>query len=153
MISDLKQSTLSILVIEDNPGDAGLIKEHIKEHAVRDYRITHVLSLAEACAELEQQTFHLALLDLGLPDARDLDALIELDRKYGDLPIVVISGHDDISMGEKAVEKGAQNYITKSELTGPLLARMIPYAIRRKQDQKRLKSYLGKGVDALRKSK
>lgn len=141
-----KPSQLKILVIEDNPGDARLVQEHILEHTGQEHEIVHVTTLAEAKEKLDSQFFNVALLDLGLPDAQDLVALQDLDSNYRDLPIIVISGHNDASMGEKAVEHGAQNYITKSELTGPLLARMIPYAIRRKEDQSRLKSYLTSGV-------
>lgn len=146
-------SKLSILIIEDNPGDARLVQEHIKEHSTKEQNMTHVETLQLALEQLDENTFDVALLDLGLPDATDLSSLIELVKLHKDLPIVVISGNDDSTMGEKAVEQGAQNYITKSELTGPLLARMIPYAIRRKEDQARLKSYLTSGVEKVRQHK
>lgn len=146
-------SSLKILIIEDNPGDARLVQEHIKEHSTKKQDTRHVETLQEALEELKETVFDVALLDLGLPDAQNLSGLQELVKHHKELPIVVISGHDDASMGERAVEQGAQNYITKSELTGPLLARMIPYAIRRKEDQARLKSYLTSGVEKVRKSK
>lgn len=146
-------SELNILIIEDNLGDARLVQEHIKEHSTKEQQMTHVETLQLALQELKDKNFDVALLDLGLPDAQDLSALVELVNAHKDLPIVVISGHDDSNMGERAVEQGAQNYITKSELTGPLLARMIPYAIRRKEDQARLKSYLTSGVEKVRRSK
>ena len=144
------QSRLKILVIEDNPGDARLVQEHIKEHSTQQQDIIHVESLQQALLQLQENVFDVALLDLGLPDAQDLSALKQLVQQHRDLPIVVISGHDDADMGERAVEHGAQNYITKSELTGPLLARMIPYAIRRKEDQARLKSYLTSGIEKVK---
>ena len=144
------QSRLKILVIEDNPGDARLVQEHIKEHSTHQHDITLVGTLQDALLQLQQDAFDVALLDLGLPDAQDLSALKELVQKHRELPIVVISGHDDADMGERAVELGAQNYITKTELTGPLLARMIPYAIRRKEDQARLKSYLTTGIEKVK---
>lgn len=146
-------SSLNILIIEDNPGDARLVQEHIREHSTKEQQITHVETLQSALESLQETAFDVALLDLGLPDAQNLSGLIELVKAHRELPIVVISGHDDTSMGELAVEHGAQNYITKSELTGPLLARMIPYAIRRKEDQARLKSYLASGVEKVRKGK
>lgn len=125
-------SDLSILLVEDNPGDVRLIKEVLQE---TDYRSAHfhaVGTLKEVKeAPLQQSTVATVLLDLNLPDSDGIDTLIGVRRIYPDSAIVVLTGLDDEEMALRALREGAQSYMTKNEMNAGLLTRTLRYSIER----------------------
>jgi diguanylate cyclase len=127
----------AILLVEDNPGDARLVREMLNGGASRDFDVTHVERLAEARAELIQDDHETTcvLLDLSLPDARRLEALMQLRAAAPDVPIVILSGMQDELLAIKAVQEGAQDYLIKGRVDSDQLGRAISYAIERKQGE------------------
>lgn len=121
-----------ILIIEDNLGDARLVQEMLRSES-GDYEFITAHSLSEAIDKLSNHSFSLILLDLSLPDCVGIDTLINIKRDAKDIPIVVITGSDDSSLGVKAVSIGAQDYLVKGKITGPALYRAVTYAVERKR--------------------
>ena len=130
----MAENTPRILLVEDNPGDARLIREMLRESGLSD-GLHPVERLSEAFAALEAGGFDLVLLDLSLPDSMGLETLTRTLERRPDLPVVVLTGQTDESLAMKAVEAGAQDYLLKGEVTGvggpELLKRGIRYAIER----------------------
>jgi len=126
---------IRILLIEDNPDDALLTRALLGREKPFESTLTHASRLAEGLALLGQQSFDVVMTDLGLPDSQGLPAFTELHKKSPNLPIIVLTGQDDMETALAAIKMGAQDFIPKSELTGFLLARTIRYAIERKQTQ------------------
>src|SRR5450756_165224 len=124
---------IRILLIEDNPDDALITRAKLLREKSFDCTLTHAGLLAEGLALLEQQPFDVVLTDLGLPDSQGLPAFEELQTKSPGLPIVVLTGQDDMETALAAIKMGAQDFLPKNELTGFLLARTIRYAIERKE--------------------
>lgn len=122
---------IRVLLVEDNPGDARLFAELVKETRAGQWKLTHVVRLAAALDQLAQETFDVMLLDLSLPDADGLDTLIRARTESPKVPIVVLTGHDDEALAVKAVRAGAQDYLVKGRLDGDLLVRSIRYATER----------------------
>lgn len=123
----------TILLIEDDPGDAFLVQE-LLEASGAAFTVTWARSLAEAVTFIGPQS-DCILLDLGLPDAEGLDGLrtiLELDPAAA---IVVLTGFDDRSSGALAVGLGAEDYLSKGAVDGDTLARSLRYAITRRQGQ------------------
>ncbi|WP_196189096.1 diguanylate cyclase domain-containing protein [Conexibacter sp. W3-3-2] len=131
-------AALRILVIEDNPGDAVLVREMLRETAETGYVLTHTRRLRDGIAHLLEAGADCVLLDLALPDAAGLDAVAQLRTVAVDLPIIVLSGRTDETLAVRAVQEGAQDYLIKGQVDPRLLARSITYAIERKRAEVQL---------------
>lgn len=126
-VSVTTRDVVSVLLVEDDPGDAFLVQELLAD-ANAEVRLTTVRTVAEARRSLSGQDC--VLLDLDLPDATGLEALHVLDKPEG-VAVVVLTGRSDAQLGVAAVDQGAQDYLLKGEVHGDLLARVIRYAVGR----------------------
>lgn len=122
---------LRLLLIEDDPGDAFLVEELLAESGL-DVEILHARTLEEARRRMTSR-IHCVLADMTLPDAGGLDLLREVLKLTGRAAVVVLTGLADAHLGVRAVALGAEDYLVKGEVDGPLLARAIRYAIERKR--------------------
>ncbi|UVE65471.1 PAS domain-containing protein [Burkholderia pyrrocinia] len=120
-----------VLLVEDSPTDAFLIRETLSE--VRDFvsALRHVERLSQAVDHFHAEHFDVALLDLGLPDSQGLDTFSRLHAAKPEVPIIVLTGLDDLSSGLLAIQEGAQDYLLKKDIQPALLGRAIRYAIER----------------------
>lgn len=127
-----------ILLIEDNPGDARLVREMLS--GVKDssfnFEIECVPSISIGLGRLVKEKIDLILLDLSLPDSQGLDTFFKMRRRAPEVPIVVLSGLDDVTLSIEAVKNGAQDYLVKGQIDGNLLMRSIRYAIERRRLEK-----------------
>lgn len=123
---------MRILYIEDNPDDALILKEKLKDVDM-PYNLFFAESLEEGIKRLAEKDIDVILLDLFLPDSRGLDTLrkIQVQEPKPSLPVVLMTGLDDEKLAVKALDAGAQDYIAKGQYTGPLLFRVLRYAIQR----------------------
>lgn len=126
-----RNSELRVLLIEDNPGDARLIREMLREVSAVRVRLTLADSLAASLALLADAD--VVLLDLSLPDSQGLDTFCRLRAHAPTLPVVVLTGLDDETVAVRAVQEGAQDYLPKGQVDGHLLMRSLRYAIERKR--------------------
>src|SRR5580698_1264802 len=108
------ESVKKILVVEDNPGDARLLHEMLKENA--SLIIELVTCMSEAEASLAASTIDIILLDLGLPDAQGLEAIRRAHAAAPGVPLVVLTGLDDESLAAQALQEGAQDYLIKGQI-------------------------------------
>ena len=129
---------IKILLVEDNPGDARLVRELLVDASAWKFELTHVEQLSDAIPRLSEGNFDVVLLDLSLPDAHGLSTVTQLKAMAPTIPIVVLSGLDDEALALQAVQGGAQDYLVKGSGDGNLIARSIRYAIERKRAEERL---------------
>ena len=127
-----RPGTIRVLLIEDNPGDARLVKEMLADAGASKFSLTHVELLREGLSLLEEESHHVILLDLWLPDGYGLDTVREVCTAAPHLPVVVLTGLDDETIALRAVQEGAEDYLVKGQMDSNLLARAIRYAIERK---------------------
>jgi serine phosphatase RsbU (regulator of sigma subunit) len=125
-------TSISLLLVEDDRGDALLVEELIAD-AVGDIRLVWADSVAAAQRELALFRPDCVLLDLNLPDANGIAALDGIARIDGTLPIVVLTGLNDEHFGMSAVASGAQDYLVKGRVEPEVLRRALLYAIERKR--------------------
>jgi PAS domain S-box-containing protein len=125
--------TIRVLLVEDNPGDARLLREVVREAEGAHIQLTHVDTLAKALGKLDSDQFDVVMLDLSLPDADGLDTLVRTHARAPSVPIVVLTGLDDEALAIRAVREGAQDYLVKGQVTGQLLVRAMRYATERKR--------------------
>lgn len=129
----MQDEQLRILLVEDNPGDARLLRELVAEARYANFSLTHVGRLADALEAIGRARPDVVLLDLGLPDAQGLESVRQLHLNWPDLAQVVLTGLDDSDLAMRALQEGAQDYLTKGRIDGPLLVRAIRYAIERQK--------------------
>jgi PAS domain S-box-containing protein len=127
-----------VLVIEDNPGDARLLREALAEARESAFALTWCNCLQAGLEGLRRETFDLVLLDLGLPDCVGLQTFQKVHDEAPEVPVVVLSGLDDEAVAMEAVQGGAQDYLVKGEVTGHLLVRAIRYAIERERAEQHI---------------
>jgi diguanylate cyclase (GGDEF)-like protein/PAS domain S-box-containing protein len=124
--------TTTVLVIEDNPGDARLLREMFNEQRSEDITFTDVECLADAERALAKGGIDVVLLDLGLPDAQGLEAIKRVEAIAPGVAIVVLTGIDDEGVAIQALQGGAQDYLVKGQIEARALFRALRYAVERK---------------------
>lgn len=117
-----------LLLVEDNPGDADLVREGLAELLDYNYDLTHVTCLRDAAEAMRSRQVDVAILDLNLPDSVGIETLRRLRQVQGDVPIVLLSGSNSAEMHAQALREGAQDFIGKNEPVPFILARSILYA-------------------------
>ncbi len=122
---------IRVLLVEDNPGDARLFTELVRETGAGQWKLVQVDRLSAALDLLKREPFDVMLLDLSLPDVEGLETLIRAHTEAPKIPIVVLTGHDDEALAVRAVRAGAQDYLVKGRMDGDLLVRSIRYASER----------------------
>jgi signal transduction histidine kinase len=122
---------IRVLLIEDNPLDADLLRENLAESRGERVALVAVETLREGIVHLERGAVDLLLLDLSLPDSQGLETVTRALAHAPRLPIIVLTGLDDDALGVQAIHAGAQDYLAKGQVDGTLLRRSMHYAIER----------------------
>jgi PAS domain S-box-containing protein len=128
----IKKPLKVLLLVEDNPGDARLLREMLQDPSVHATELTHVETMSAAEKHLLERSCDVILLDLGLPDAQGLGALRRARAAAPRVPLVVLTGLDDESVATEALQEGAQDYLIKGQIEARGLLRSLRYAIERK---------------------
>jgi PleD family two-component response regulator len=128
-------SLVRVLLVEDDASYARYIAATLQGVGSVRFVPDHAGSLNNAKRRLAQGPYDIVLLDLGLPDAQELDALTALVEVVPDLPIIILSTAENEVLALEAANAGAQDYLIKGQATIDLLARAIRYAIERKQSE------------------
>jgi len=127
----LKEVIKTVLLVEDNSGDARLIREMFNDQGAQCVELTHMGCIFDAEAYLAKHVADVILLDLGLPDAQGLEAVRRARASAPHVPLVVLSGMDDELLAIKAMQNGAQDYLIKGHIDSRELLRALRYAIER----------------------
>lgn len=134
-----ESNTFRVLMVEDNPGDARLVQETLNEVENTQFELQWVKSLSEVREALENTKFDGILLDLSLPDSHGLKTIKSVHKCAPKIPIVVLTGLNDETVGLTAVQEGAQDYLVKGQFDPNMLFRVINYAIQRKKSEEEIK--------------
>jgi len=122
---------IKVLLVEDNPGDARLVRETLAESTSPRFQLTHVEALNDAKHRLESEQFDAVLLDLMLKDSPRLGTLMEIHGQASNVPVVVLTGLEDDVVGLWVLSEGAEDYLIKGKVDGGRLASTICAAIER----------------------
>jgi len=129
----MNPNAVRVLLVEDSPSDALLLRESLSEIDLGGFEFTHVERWTAALECLRQNQFEVLLLDLSLPDVTGRDTFLRARAEAPHLPIVVLTGETNEELGLDAVRHGVQDYLIKGQTYGRYTARAIRYAIERKQ--------------------
>jgi len=127
------KSIKSVLLVEDNPGDARLVRETLNEQGLHSTELTHVECVSEAEKYLDEHAVDIVLLDLGLPDAQGLEAVKRARAAAPGVTLVVLTNLDDDLLATQAMQLGAQDYLIKGQIERRRLLRALRYAVERKR--------------------
>ena len=130
--------TIKVLLVEDDPDDVLIINDMLDEATDSLFHVIDADRLEKGLGYLGQESFDVALVDLGLPDSQSLDTLDKIKSQAPDMPIIVLTGLSDEEVAFQAVREGAQDYMVKGSINSNLLERSIRYAIERKRTEKLL---------------
>lgn len=140
---------IKILLIEDNPGDARLIKEYLTDVKNLKLHLSTAIRLEEGIGILENELIDIILLDLKLPDSEGLGSFDKIFSITPNIPIIVLTGLNDENTAIKAVQMGAQDYLVKDKVESDLLIRSIRYAIERKRAEEEHQKLLEQRIRSL----
>ncbi len=122
---------VDILLIEDNPADARLLEELLNEQHQGAWQYRHAEDLTSGLALLKEQIPDVILLDLDLPDITGMQGVDTLTKKYGNTPIVILSGRGEETTAIEAVQHGASDYVVKGIGDGDRIWQAVCFAIAR----------------------
>lgn len=131
------REALEVLLVEDNDDAVRLLEVSLWQQQRARISVTRASSLAEALDQLDSRTFDAALVDLGLPDTTGVSVVGTIRRKALDLPLVVLTGSGE-ELALDALRAGAQDYLSKKDLSGPTVVRSLLFAIERGRNERRL---------------
>src|SRR5271163_995905 len=127
----MNDTPMRILLVEDNSLDVRLLREMLSNQALRKFTLIEVGFMSEAEKHLAANKVDIILLDLGLPDARGMEALRRAHAAAPRIPLVVLTGCDEELMADQALREGAQDFLVKGQIETPALLRAIRYATQR----------------------
>jgi signal transduction histidine kinase len=119
-----------VLLIEDNPGDADLVRLRLVD-GNSTVNVNCVSRLADGLASIAKESPSVVLLDLNLPDSHGADTFRKVLEKAPGVPVVILSGQDDEALAMKALHQGVQDYLVKGAISSGHLERVMRYAIER----------------------
>jgi DNA-binding response OmpR family regulator len=137
-MSALRQT---VLLVEDNPGDARLIRESLMDLTGNMFDLETADGLATALLRLSAGGLDAILLDLALPDSKGQNTFDKAKAQAPTVPIIVLTGLGDEALALKMVQEGAQDYVTKIDLNGSVLSRAIRYAIEREKSEQQIRKF------------
>ena len=129
--AETETSTLRLLIVEDDLATARLIRELLETSDAPRFDLRHVTTAAQACETIDAGGIDVVLLDLGLPDATDLQALTTLEECLHEIPVIVLTGRGDETLANDALHRGAEDYLLKGTVDRTSLLRAIRYAVER----------------------
>jgi signal transduction histidine kinase len=127
----MNEKPLQVLVVEDNAGDARLIREMFSKERRDSFELTHLSRMSDAVIHLAKGGVDVVLLDMGLPDEHGLDTVRRSLAAAPDVPVIVLTGLDDEALAAEAMKEGAQDYLIKGQIESRALPRALRHAIER----------------------
>lgn len=132
----MSTTTLNVLLIEDDDGEALLIEKMLSLSVDVSFAVTRAVTLTAGLQISELLHPDIVLLDLSLPDFHGYDTVVEYTKR-SDIPFIVLTGNDDLQMASRTVNLGAQDYMLKNELRSRKLELALSLA-RQRSDLKQL---------------
>lgn len=151
----MDKEKLKVLIVEDNPTDALIVKKKLQKDPSFDYEITHVVSGEDAVSHLKKGSYQIVLLDYNLPKKSGLQTLEEIKAENIEIPIVMMTGQGDEAVAVRLIKQGAFDYLPKRENyedSVPLMINKTIKEFRAKLERERLQKEIALKKDELEKT-
>lgn len=136
----MEQTELKVLLLEDNPGDAFLIKFYLGESASPIFHVSHAETMKATLELLSENTFDIVITDMNLPDSFGMDTIKTILSNYPGNMLIVLTGLSDEEVGLETVRYGAQDFLVKGKFDGKVLISTIMFAFERFKLNKQIDS-------------
>jgi len=146
-------TNIQVLLIEDSFSDAQMIEAIVSSSDIGKPKLHHAERFGAALKMLTEKTYDLVLLDLHLPDGEGVGLITQLKQLAPEIPVVVLTGFKGEATAVAALQRGAQDYVLKSDTFSPVrlaqlghtdvgngLVRKIQYAIKRAELTKQIEA-------------
>ena len=133
---------LTLLLVGGGPDDRHVVENLLADDGAGGGAVDCVSQLADAVRAAKENAYDAVLLNVDTykgPSAKSVNTINEL---LDEIPILILSSHDDYQMAMDALGAGAQDFLHRSNLTGTALVRAVRYAIERKRTEQRLEALL-----------
>jgi signal transduction histidine kinase len=131
----VSKAALQVLLVEDNAGDARLLREMFSKERHGSFELTHLLRMSDALIHLAKSAVDVVLLDMGLPDGHGIETVRRTRAVAPEVPVIVLTGLDDEALAAEAMKEGAQDYLIKGQIESRALPRALRHAIERHRAQ------------------
>ncbi len=132
----MRKKALQVLLVEDNAGDARLLREMFSKEPSGSFELSHLTHMRDAEARLRAGEVDIVLLDMGLPDGHGLDTLRRARAAAPEVVMIVLTGMEDEALAAAAMKEGAQDYLIKGQIENRALPRALRHAIERQRMQR-----------------
>ena len=130
---------VQVLVVDDQPASRGLVTIWLEDGLRTPVRVLEAATLAEMREVVGAHRPEVVLLDQRLPDGEGLAGAKELLAADPDVAIILLTGMEDAALDSEAERAGVTDFLVKHEIDGRMLARAVRYALRRREDRRRLR--------------
>lgn len=127
----MAEQELKVLLIEDNPGDAFLIKFYLGESVVPIFHVSHAETVKAGLQLLSENKFDIILSDMNLPDSFGMDTIKTIVSNFPGNLVMVLTGLTDEEVGLETVRYGAQDFLVKGKFDGKVLISSVMFAFER----------------------
>ncbi|MEI6211317.1 MAG: response regulator [bacterium] len=124
---------IRVLLIDDDPIQHLILEKFLATAVAPAFRCRIASTLQEGWPRLAAGDVDVLILDLGLPECSGMEAFTQTQTRFPNLPIVVLTGQDDETLGMNLIHAGAQDYLVKGQVSATLLVRTLRYAMERKR--------------------
>jgi signal transduction histidine kinase len=131
----MNKKPLQVLLVEDNAGDARLLREMFSKETAGSFELSHLTHMCAAETRLAKGGVDIVLLDMGLPDGHGLETLRRARAADPNVVMIVMTGLEDEALAAEAMKEGAQDYLIKGQIENRALPRALRHAIERQRMQ------------------
>ena len=128
MKTTVRDIRLTVLLVEDNPGDAALVRIALEDASLPLVELIHLKTLHEAQLRITQGDIDLIITDLGLPDSYGFDACAKLCANAKKIPVIVLSGRTDPVIRQEGLRLGARDFLDKHQLGKEQIISVLAHA-------------------------
>ena len=132
---------LKVLLLEDNPGDAFLMKFYLGESTSPVFNVSHAETVKAALDLLAEGPFDIILSDMNLPDSFGVDTIKTILGKFPGNLVIVLTGLTDEDVGLETVRYGAQDFLTKGKFDSKVLISSVMFSFERFKLNKQIDSF------------
>ncbi|MGE0085797.1 MAG: EAL domain-containing protein [Desulfococcaceae bacterium] len=137
---DINHAPITVLLVEDDPDQAGQIRDALADTGNKPYRVEWVTRLSEVLERLGREVADVVLLDLTLPDGQGIEVFDQVFQSAPNALILILTGANDEETAKHAVKRGAYDYLAKGDADPRWLSRALSYVIERKAAQDALRN-------------
>lgn len=137
-MTELNAEPIQVLLVEDEPGDAGLAQVALRGFRNARFSVSWAQTLADGIRQIGAKGYDIILLDLTLPDSTGIATVERMQATAGTTPIIVLTGRSDTEFGLSTLKAGAADYLVKGDFGYDGLARTIFYTLHRAKLEREL---------------